>query len=317
VKLLPMLYFFSFLGLLLLLQPTLREIMASFLICGFATFAALLILTAVVPAKWYSGHYELGGSEGTLFSSDNRGTRIRMPMYFGLIAIFYFYRRFLRQPRLTPLLFAVAGFVITLSIVKTRAMLVGIAGVVAINAVLASRGVVRMLVVLSAPVALIGLFSTGYLASMFKTDASSGFSLRWVTVVKASNFLGADALRWILGVGTISPTSKDSLASYFDHFFFLADITWLGIVFEFGIIGALLFVFYEVRGIVFFQRTLKPRIQSDFLASLSDYLLYVLLISNLYPPSLTPGETAVILAVFTYVWQWLEGYDAARAAEEF
>jgi hypothetical protein len=313
VKLLPMLYFFSFLGLLLLLQPSLRELKAGFLICGLATFAALLLLTAIVPRSWYSGHYQLGSAEGTLFSSDDRGTRIRMPMYFGIVTIFYAYRRFLRRPAFSSLLVAAGGFLITLWIVKTRAMLVGMAGVIAINAVLKARGVARVLVILSAPVSLAALFSTGYLASMFKTDASSGFALRWTTVLKASRFLGVDPTRWILGVGTISPTNKDSLAAFFDHFFFLADITWLGIIFEFGIVGAVLFLLYELRGIHFYHTALKPRLHSDFLGSLSDYLLYVLLISNLYPPSLTPGETAVILAIFAYVWQWFERQDALEA----
>jgi hypothetical protein len=313
VKLLPMLYFFSFFGLLLLLRPSLRELTSGFVTCGVITFIVLVVLWAVVPQSSYGSHYAFGSSP--LFTSDNRGNRIRMPMFFAIIAIFYFYRRFLRSPRLAPLVWSLIGVGLTMGLVKTRAMLVGIAGVMLINGFLASRSWLRIAMMVAAPLAVTAMFSFSYLGSVFSTDAGSGFDVRWQTILKATSFLGVNPIRWILGVGTISPTSTDSLSAYFDHFFFLADITWLGVVFEFGLVGALLFVAYELRGIAFYQRSLRPRIDSDFLGSLSDYLIYVLLISNLYPPTLTPGETAVILAIFAYVWQWLQTQD--QQPEEF
>jgi hypothetical protein len=238
-----------------------------------------------------------------------------MPMYFGIIAIFYCYRKFLRRPRFGSLAAMAIGIFLTLSVVKTRSMLVGIAGVLIINGFFTTRGFLRYAVTGAAMAAAAALFSFGYLRTIFRTDPASGFDVRWQTVLKATGFLGTDPVRWIFGVGTISPTNKDSLTAFFDHFFFLADITWLGIIFEFGLIGALLFLVYELRGMLFYQRALRPRIQSLFLGSLQDYLLYVLLISNLYPPTLTPGETAVILAIFAYVWQWLQQYDSERLEE--
>ena len=313
VKLLPMLYFFSFLGLLLLLQPTLRELMSAFLILGAATFVSLVIIWAVVPQSWYSDNYPIGASP--ILTTDNRGNRVRMPMYFSMVTIFYFYRRFLQHPSFRPLLATATGIAITMGIVKTRAMLVGIAGVVVLNGFFVTRGFLRYAVSGIALAGVVASFSFGYLSSVFRTDPSSGFNVRWETILKATAFLGINPIHWVLGVGTISPTSKDSLSAFFDHAFFLADITWLGIVFEFGLIGAFLFVAYEVRGMLFYQRRLKPRIDSLFLAALQDYLLYVLLISNLYPPTLTPGETAVILAIYAYVWQWLQHYDAEQLEE--
>lgn len=302
VKLLPLLYFFSFLGLVLHLRPTLRELMTCFLVWGVVTYLALVLMWALVPQSWYSGVYAFGSSP--LFSIDNRGNRIRMPMYFGMIALFYCYRRFLDDRRLRWLAGALVGFALTLWVVKTRAMIVGIAGVVVINSFLAVGPLMRLALMLAAPLALGGLFSFGYLATMFSTDSSTGFDVRWRTATKAVEFLGVDPIRWLFGVGTISPTSSDSLFSYFDHFFFLADITWLGVLFEFGLIGAGLILFYELRGLLFFFK-LKRRLVSPFLGGLNDYLVYVLLISNLYPPTLTPGETAVILAIFVYVWHSL------------
>jgi hypothetical protein len=308
VKLLPLLHFFSFLGLMLVLRPTLRELMVAFLILGVVTYIALVLMWALVPQSWYSGVYAFGSSP--LFSIDSRGNRIRMPMYFGMITLFYCYRRFLNERRLYWLVGAFVGFALTLWVVKTRAMMVGIAGVVVINSFLAVGPLMRLALMLATPLALGGLFSFGYLATMFSTDSSTGFDVRWETAAKAVDFLGVDPIRWLFGVGTISPTSSDSLFSFFDHFFFLADITWLGILFEFGLIGAGLILLYEVRGLLFFHR-LKRRIDSYFLGSLYDYVVYVILISNFYPPTLTPGETAIILSVFVYVWHRLQVEDPA------
>jgi len=308
VKLLPMLYFFSFLGLLLMLQPTLREMQMGFLLCGLITFASLIVLWAVIPQAWYNEHYPVGG--GPLFSADHRGNRIRMPMFFGIIAIFYYYRCFLRERRLGALLAVVAGVFLTMELVKTRAMLVGILGVIVLNSFFATRGFLRYLISGIALAAVVGLLAFGNLGTLIGDSAATGFDMRFETILKASDFLGISAMRWLFGVGTISPTSSDSLSAFFNHFFFLADIAWLGVIFEFGLIGALLFLFYEIRGLLLYQTVIQRNIDSHFLGSLRDYLLYVLLISNLYPPTLSPGETAVILSVFAYVWLWLQQHGS-------
>ncbi len=299
VKMLPLLYFYSFLGLLLVLRPTLRELGMGFLVWGLATYVSLILMWALVPKTWYVNGYVFGSSP--LFSTDSRGERIRMPMYFGMITLFYCYRRFLTEHRARWLGGALLGVLLTLFVVKTRSMMVGIAGVLALNSFRAAPPRLRVLLLLTIPLAVAGLFSYTYLDSMFSTSASSGFDVRWVTAEKAVEFLGLIPSHWIFGVGTISPTSQDSLFAFFGHFFFLADITWLGIVFEYGVVGALLILFYEVRGLLFYRR-LKRHIDDSLLGSLADYILYVLLISNLYPPTLSPGETATILAIFVYVW---------------
>lgn len=304
VKMLPMLYFFSFLGLLILARPTLSEVERAYLILGMVTYVALVVMWALVPQASYSSQYAFGSSP--LFSHDSRGNRIRMPMYFGMILLFYGYRRFLRGNGVRWLLAAATGFLLTLLLVKTRAMIVGVAGVVVINTFRAARPLTRLGLLLLVPPALVGLFSFGYLQTMFSTDSSTGFDVRWVTAMKAIEFLGTSPSRWIFGVGTISPTSDDNLFSFFGHFFFLADITWLGVVFEYGLIGALLILVYELRSLLFFRANIAYRVDSPFLGALCDYVVYVLLISNLYPPTLSPGETAVIMSIFAYLWYALE-----------
>ncbi|WP_322044739.1 hypothetical protein [Paraburkholderia sp. J67] len=300
VKLLPLLYFFSFLAVLLALEPTLHELKRSFIVAGAIVIVALIVMWAVVPASWYSGHYVIGQSQ--FFTDDGRGHRIRMSMYFPIILLFFCYRRAFFERHAGYLCGALVAFAVTLLIVKTRAMIIGIMGVLIINTLWWSRPIVRIALLLCAPFALTAIFSMGYLASTFDTSAESGFDTRRTSILLASRFLGSDPMRWIFGVGTISPTSHDSLFDFFHHFFFLADITWLGIVFEYGLIGATILLFYQLRGL-FLYRRLRAKVDDDFLGALYDYLIYILVISFFYPPTLTPGETAVILAIFVYVWR--------------
>jgi hypothetical protein len=300
VKLLPILYYFSFLAVLFTLRPTLIELERSFMIAGVVIIVTLILLWAVVPSSWYEPSYIIGQSP--FFSSDSRGNRIRMSMYFTIILLFFCYRRAYLERDFRYLLMALVAFAVTLLIVKTRAMIIGILGVLLINTIIWSRPLVRIGLLLASPFALASIFSEGYLASTFSTSPNTGIDTRIITAALAARFLGSDPMRWVFGVGTISPTSNDSLITYFHHFFFLADITWLGIVFEYGVIGALIILMFQMRGLFFYGR-LHTKVHDDFLGALRDYLVYILVISFFYPPTLTPGETAVILAIFVYVWR--------------
>ncbi|WP_322069839.1 hypothetical protein [Paraburkholderia bannensis] len=300
VKLLPLLYFFSFLALLLALEPTLHELERSFIVAGMIVIGALIVMWAIVPASFYKDEYVIG--QAPFFTNDMRGHRIRMSMYFPIILLFFCFRRAVFERHLGYLCGAIVAFAVTLLIVKTRAMIIGIMGVLIINTLVWSRPLARVAFLLCAPFALVAMFSAGYLATTFNLNSANGFDTRRISMQLASGFLGNDPMRWLFGVGTISPTSRDSLIDYFHHFFFLADITWLGIVFEYGLIGATILLFIQLRGL-FLYRRLRAKVNDDFLGALYDYLVYILVISFFYPPTLTPGETAVILAVFVYVWR--------------
>jgi hypothetical protein len=312
VKLLPLLYFFSFLGLLRWLQPTLREVAASFLIVAAATMLALTLIWLAAPQSWYSGHYAVG--DAPLLSQDSRGNRIRMPMYFGIIGIFFCLGRFLQGRRIPWLLLALSGVALIFFLVRTRSTVLGVLVILALNVFLAASTRMRLVLVALLPLAAVAIFSTSYMASIFSTDQASGFDIRWISTVKAVAFLGDNPLRWVFGVGTISPLDPAALMTYFNHFFFLADITWVGVLFEYGLIGALLILALPLRGLTLLQSA-GHGTQDAFLGALKSYLLYVILISELYPMTLTPGEIAVILAVAAYRLDQLRQPAAATPAQ--
>lgn len=297
LKLLPLLYIFSLLGLLRWLRPTLREIAAAFLICAVVTFVLLLAIWRLAPQSAYAEHYVAGDSP--LLSADARGNRIRMPMYFGLIGILYAWRRF--TARWQPRWFAAwgAGFAMVFGLVRMRTFVLGLTLMAAINGFLAAGPRLRLLMLALIPFALAALFSVPFMASIFSTDKAFAFDVRYISTMKAIGFLGTDPFRWIFGVGTISPIDPAGLMTYFNHFFFLGDITWMGIIFEYGIIGALLIAAVPLRGVLLMDSARRLH-DTPFLAALRDYLVYSLLISEMLPMTLAPGEITSIMAIALY-----------------
>ncbi|MGK2908460.1 MAG: hypothetical protein ACSLE1_01445 [Sphingobium sp.] len=298
IKLLPILSFFSFLGLLYWQKPTLREIAAAFVICGLITLIVLLALYLVAPQSWYVGTIEVG--DAPLLSADARGNRIRMPMFFAVVAMFYWYRLANKTRKMRYIWLVAAVLACLMGIVRTRAMVLGGAVTLATAMLVATTPRRRMIVLILIPILLIAMFQIPYVASVFDTDQNSGLQVRVITAQKATDFLGDDWINWLFGVGSISSINPKGMADFFSHYFFLADITWLGIIFEFGLVGAALLLAMPVRGMIFIRK-LRRRTDHPLLAALQDYLLYVILISGLYPTlTLQPGEIAVILAVAVY-----------------
>lgn len=310
IKLLPILSFFSFLGLLYWQKPTLREITAAFVICGLITLVVLLALYLLAPQSWYVGTIEVG--DAPLLSADARGNRIRMPMFFAVVAMFYWYRLANKTRNMRYIWLVAAVLACLMGIVRTRAMVLGGAVTLATAMLVATTPRRRMIVLILIPILLIAMFQIPYVASVFDTDQNSGLQVRVITAQKATDFLGDDWINWLFGVGSISSINPKGMATFFSHYFFLADITWLGIVFEFGLVGAVLLLAMPVRGMIFIRK-LRRRIDHPLLAALQDYLLYVILISGLYPTlTLQPGEIAVILAVAVYCRWAVPDFRARR-----
>ncbi|MES2272062.1 MAG: hypothetical protein V4533_14360 [Pseudomonadota bacterium] len=310
IKLLPLLSFFSFLGFLYWQKPTLRELTAAFVICAVATLLVLLALWLIAPQSWYVGTIDVG--DAPLLSADARGNRIRMPMFFAMLGMFYWYR--LANQTQKWRWFVPVAIVLScmMGLVRTRAMVLGGAATLALAMLVATTPRRRLIVMLLVPVLLIAMFQIPYVASVFDTDQNSGLQVRVITAQKATYFLGNDWINWLFGVGSISSINPKGMADFFSHYFFLADITWLGIIFEFGLFGAALLLALPVRGIWYFKK-LRRRIDHPLLAAMQDYLIYVILISGLYPTlTLQPGEVAILLSVAVYCRFAAKDFSAQR-----
>jgi hypothetical protein len=310
IKLLPLLSFFSFLGLLYWQRPTLRELSVAFMICAVVTLLVLFALWLVAPQSWYVSSIEVG--EAPILSADARGNRIRMPMFFAVVAMFFWYRLANQTRKARWMILVAVVLACLMGVVRTRAFVLGGAATLALAMLIATTPRRRLIVLVLVPLLMLAMFQIPYVASVFDTGQNSGLDVRVITAQKASDFLGSDWINWIFGVGSISSINPKGMSTFFSHYFFLADITWLGIVFEFGLVGAALLLALPVRGLYYFGQ-LRRRIDHPLLAALQDYLLYVILISPLYPSlTLQPGEVAVILAVAVYCRWAAKDFRARR-----
>ena len=297
VKLLPILYFFSFTGFLRLVKPRASEISKSFLLWGLVLLVTVFLMFLFVPQSWYEVAGKVG--DAPIFSMDSRGDRIRLPFFFGLVGTFYCLRRFFSDRKLVWLLGTLAGFGSVLGILRGRSEVLGLSVVLAIGIFRFSKPAAKVVMAVVLPLMGMGLLAVPYVASTFDTSSKSGFDVRRWSIQKTLDFLGHDIIRWTLGNGSITPFDTYGFIRFFNHFYFLADITWWGIVFEYGLVGAILLLLISVRAL-WESRSVPATRDGAFLGSLQDYVLYSIVISPAYPLTLVPGEIATILAIIVF-----------------
>jgi hypothetical protein len=298
VKLLSILYFFSFLALLRWLDPSARELEQAILILALASFVILVVIWAVAPNAAYEGHYDAG--DGPLLASDARGHRIRLPMFYGMLGLLYAFRRYTATWNWRWLVTWAVGFGLMYGLVRMRTYILGMAVMAGFTLLRRASPRARITLIALVPFALLGLFQTPMMASIFSTDKAYAFDVRYISTMKAIAFLGTDPFRWIFGVGTLSPVDPSAMMTYFNHFFFLADITWMGVIFEFGLVGALLIMALPLRGIWLLERVRRIE-DTALIGALQDYLMYCILVSEMFPMTMAPGEITMIMAMA--VWR--------------
>lgn len=298
VKLLPILYFFSFLALLRWADPAPEQLERAVVVLALTSFAILLVIWALAPQSAYVAHYDAG--DAPLLASDARGNRIRLPMFYGMVGLLYAFRRFTHTWNLRWLAVWAVGFGLMYGLVRMRTYILGMAVMAGFTLFRQASPKARFGLIALIPFALLALFQTPMMASIFSTDKAYAFDVRYISTMKAIAFLGTDPMRWIFGAGTLSPVDPSAMMTYFNHFFFLADITWVGIIFEFGLVGAILIMALPLRAIWMMQR-LRARENTPLNGALQDYLLYAVLVSEMYPLTMAPGEVTMIMAIA--VWR--------------
>lgn len=297
----PLTYYFSLLGLLAVTRPTPAQVERALVILGATTFIMMVFLWIVMPASAYQGN----NADSKLFMFEfERGYRIYMPMFFGNLFVFWCARKAVAQPRRLWMLGLVAACILAeVLIYKQRTaiavslLIVGWAMVTALPRSL--RGLVIVGGVLTV-VAAVFAVTTGMLADSAKSSLGGSYTIRQNSLALAFSFMLEDPLRLLIGVGSITRFSAVTMADVFgDSQFFLADLGWVGIMFEYGVIGALLIAGCLLGSLYFAWR--NARDGWPMALALRDLILYVSIASIIYSVMFTPGEFATAAALSVYL----------------
>jgi hypothetical protein len=297
-KVWPFTYAFSLVGLLVWLRVPRQELSGTILWMGAATYVIMLALWIVVPTSAYGG----GDVVTKLFMYDpERGYHLYMPMFFGMLLIFFLNRSFWIQPRLWKLALLAICFVLQFVIYKERtAIAAGALVVVVACASSAGRWRTAALAVLALAAGAGAFYVVGRMQQAADLQALGGsLAVRQISVMTAWNYLTTDPWRWLLGVGATTRFGNVTLAQLFgNRMFFLTDIGWLGVVFEYGLIGACLMAVVHMAGFIVASHWSRP---DDALSqALADYVLYLIVVSAIYSVVFTPGELTTVIALGYY-----------------
>jgi hypothetical protein len=298
VKLVAFANYFSTAGLLLLFRPTLSETRGVIFGLGLLTFGILWLLWIIEPLSAYS--FSLDNSY-IFFNDLERGPRIYAPMYFGFLLMFAINRSFWRRPGWWQLPVLVFAFFTLFHIYKEKFSILGVFLCLGYGAVVSFRRTRLLqvgLVLGLAGIAVLGL----PMLDLDRLSKAAGGSLetRVLTTGYALDFLGSDPWRWLFGVGALTRVGPVSFASLFRfRLFYLSDIGWLGILFEYGIIGSVL-----IGSIYIAALRLVDRAGDDLLLlSLFDLVLYLVIVDSVYSAVVSPGEVTTCMAVAFYAKQ--------------
>lgn len=306
VKAWPFTYYLALSALLSLMALPPGRVRAVCLGYGIATFVLLVLIYTLAPASWYVTNPE----DGKLLQYDvDRGRRVYMSMFFGMIFIFYLGRSFIMNGRLIRLLLIPTCLLIQVLTYKQRTAIAAAVLVTAYGMVMSLGGRSRRLAIgvglaLMVPMlALVGAKLGLFGGSGWNVEESLGGSLsvRQNSFAIAIHYLGDNTLRWTFGVGATTRFGSITLADIFGYDqFFIADLGWVGVVFEYGLIGAALILAVHVWAfVVTARRGMASR--DPFVLALSDYVLYLILTSSVYSLVFLPGELGVALALAIYL----------------
>lgn len=299
VKIWPFFYYFSVAALLAMLRPTPAQVRAALVVLGIGTFVVMLALWLVVPLSAYPSD---PAKSKLLMYEYERGYRIVMPMFFGILFLFYLVRRFCARQEWWTLPLFLAGLVLMLWIYKQRTALGGVVLVAGFAVLTSARGWWRILAYSTAAAAVVA-FAAVYsvlLADRVDQMLGASLSIRQTSMALALEYLQVSPMRWFLGVGAVTRFSEVTLAEILGNTqFYLADIGWIGVLFEYGVIGVFLLTAFYIAAF----RVAHVSAAGDgqpMTKALADYVLYALVTSSIYSVVFTPGEIATVMAIAVY-----------------
>lgn len=276
------------------LEPSETDLRRAVMVLGAGTFAFLIGAWFLAPEALFHQTIE----DTKVFLSDpERGRRINAPMMFAILGLFVANRAFWRRPATWKAGAVLFGLVAMILFYKQRAQIAGSVAVLGLAAALSLGRWRTPALMVGGAVALAAVTPAVLWLGQSAADSLGGsLSMRQIEAEAALRFLNDAPWRWITGVGSATRIGDVTLGDIVGTpFFFPSDLGWLGVVFEYGLIGAGLMLALHVVAIRMAWQAAKAG--GDLARAVFDYAVFLLVVSPVVSVVLTPGELATVLAL--------------------
>lgn len=298
-KVWPLLNGFSMAALLFLTKPAPSVLLRGILWLGAITLAAFVILALVTPQSAY--HQDISSTKIFLWDQD-RGDRLYLPMFFGFLSLFALARSLRERPAVWKFVLTGVAYLVLLLLYKQRTPILVSVLVILIGWAMAPGPWRRTRLALIVGAGGLAVVPAAVYLKLSGAARLLGGSLtaRQSEADAAVRFLNGAAWRWITGVGSATRVGNVNFGDVVgSHYFFLADLGWLGVAFEYGLFGAAVLLLLGLTGL---RQAARSSPAAPLLGAIAfDYLLFFLVSSVTTPIVFAPGEMTFCMALTAYL----------------
>jgi len=299
VKLNAIFYFFLVLAILKAYRVTLKELETTFIWLGIGFVVLYILINIFVnPIKYWTPY-------SSIVVHDSKGYRFRLPDVFVSIFTFYSFRKFLQQGKFWMLM----GFLLSLAYIlifsKERAYMGCVGAVLGLVIFFRAHLVTKIALVSLGLVAIVWLSTGGWEDITSDVDTTS-LDVRYTTSTVAYGFISSDIMHFVVGGGNLNELWDGGFERIYGQNFYLSDIGWVGVDYEFGLIGVLIclslyfLIFYELNTFIKYNKLI-------LILAFRDFVLMRFMLSVLSPAiPYFIGIFTSILAICVYLRLYLK-----------
>jgi len=304
IKVLPLFFFFS---VNLMLQANWVNVghfyRATTLLSVLALFSYLILYIAINPADyWHDDSY--------FFVNDSKGFRFRFPDVPVLLGLFIFFWRWQLLGRLLDALVWGVFLGYFVFIHEQRFLLLCVIMLTSYRIFKNSGVLLKAIVIGVIPIIVMLVFSLDIFISLLSGNDSSLLA-RLLTINNIFNTVSESPLGLMFGYGNLSPEFNGGFEALYGRHFWLSDVGWLGLLYEYGLIGVFL-IFYILYKIIRYSERLVI-LREPFLLALRDLGWIILLMSIIAPRVIyASGVSATIFAILAFTYHTLKKYNTVH-----
>ncbi len=297
VKLTAIFFFFFGLSVLNVAKPNLKEVEAMFVVLGLVCLVGFTMAFILInPQSVYT-------QGSNLVLKDSKGYRFKFQDVFVVIYLFYSIRRFLKGKKKISMFFTIL-FILFYEFFyeQERTELACIGLVIIWHIVLRAPDIIRVIFICGVAIILVAIIANpDYFSLLISSVNTSSLDNRAHTFGIADRGVFSSLYHFIFGLGNLNPLWQGGFSRLYGPDFYLSDIGWIGLIYEFGLIGAIfcLLTYFRVISAV---KTVTNQLNSLLILSIMDYIMVRLILSIISP--IIPyyvGIFVSILAITVYL----------------